>query len=69
VRERRVEMRRRVDSVSLAGGLAVIATGALLLLDQEDVIALSLALVGAIVAATIGVILLVSGLAEEEGGR
>jgi hypothetical protein len=43
--------------------------GALLLLDQEDVIALTLGLVGAIVSATIGTILIVSGLGEEADER
>lgn len=62
-------MSRRVDLVSFAAGIAVIAMGALLLLDQEGVIALSLGLVGAVVAATAGLILVVSGLAEEADER
>ena len=61
-------MSRRVDSVSLIAGLALIATGALLLLDQEDVIDLSLGIAGAVVAAVIGVILIASGLAEGGNG-
>lgn len=60
-------MSRRFDSVSLTAGLVVIGLGGLLLLDQEDVVDLTLGLVGALVAATIGTILLVSGLAGEEG--
>jgi Ca2+/Na+ antiporter len=59
----------RLDRVSLVAGVAVIAMGALLLLDQEDVIALTLGLVGAIVSATIGTILIVSGLGEEADER
>ena len=47
-------------------GLAVIAMGTLLLLDQEDVLSLSLAIVGAIVSAAVGTILIVSGLGEED---
>jgi hypothetical protein len=56
-------MSGRVDRVSLAAGLVVIGLGGLLLLDTEDVIDLSLGLVGALVSAALGVILLVSGLA------
>ncbi|MFI5123428.1 MAG: hypothetical protein ACHQJ5_11080 [Vicinamibacteria bacterium] len=55
--------------MSVVAGVAVIAMGALLLLDQEDVIALTLGLVGAIVSATIGTILIVSGLGEEADER
>ncbi len=61
-------MSRRVDTVSLAGGLAFLAVGALLLLDQEGVINLSLGVAGAVVAAVIGVILIASGLAEGGDG-
>ena len=60
-------MSRRIDRVSLTAGLVVIGLGGLLLLDQEDVIDLTLGLAGALVAATIGTILLVSGLAGEDG--
>jgi hypothetical protein len=59
---------RRVDTVSLVAGLAIIAVGALLLLDQEDVIDLSLGIAGAAVAAALGVILIASGLAEGGDG-
>jgi hypothetical protein len=59
---------KRVDSTSLIAGLAIIAVGALLLLDQEDVIDLSLGAAGAVVAAVIGVILIASGLAEGGNG-
>jgi hypothetical protein len=59
---------RRVDSVSLVAGLAIIAVGALLLADQEDVIDLSLGVVGAVVAAVIGVILIASGINEGADG-
>ena len=42
--------------------------GVLLLLDQEDVIDLSLGVVGAVAAAVIGVILIASGFAEGGDG-
>jgi uncharacterized membrane protein HdeD (DUF308 family) len=53
------------DRVSLAAGIGVIAMGVLLLADQEDALSLSLGLFGAIVAAVIGTILLISGIDEE----
>jgi hypothetical protein len=59
---------KRVDTVSLIAGLALVATGTLLLLDQEDVIDLSLGIAGAVVAAVIGVILIASGLVEAGNG-
>ena len=61
-------MNRRIYSVSLIAGLAIMAVGALLLLDQEDVIDLSLGIAGAVVAGVIGVILIASGLAEGGDG-
>jgi hypothetical protein len=61
-------LNRRVDNVSLVAGLAIVAIGVLLLCDQEDVIDLSLGVVGAVVAAVIGVILIASGLAEGGDG-
>lgn len=61
-------MKRRLDSVSLVAGLAIVAVGALLLLDQKDVVDLSLGLAAAIVAAAVGVILIASGLAEGGDG-
>ena len=61
-------MSNRVDNVSMVAGLAITAVGALLLLDQESVVDLSLGVVGAIAAAVIGVILIASGLAEGGDG-
>ena len=58
-------MNRRLDRVSLAAGLGVIAMGVLLLADQEDALSLSLGILGAIVAALIGTILLVSGIDDD----
>ena len=61
-------MSERVDSASLVAGLAIIAVGFVLLLDQEDVFSLSLGMTAAIAAAVIGVILVASGLAEGGNG-
>ncbi|MET0749636.1 MAG: hypothetical protein ABWZ43_01135 [Solirubrobacterales bacterium] len=62
-------MSRELDRVSAAAGVAVTVMGVLLLLDQEDVVELSLSLVGALIAAVLGAILIVSGLGEEAGER
>lgn len=62
-------MSRELDRVSAAAGVAVTVMGVLLLLDQEDVVELSLGLVGALIAAALGAILIVSGLGEEAGER
>jgi len=59
-------VKRRLDRVSFAAGLGVIAMGVLLLADQEDALSLSLGIFGAIVAALIGTILLVSGIDDDE---
>ena len=58
-------VKRRLDRVSLAAGLGVIAMGVLLLADQEDALSLSLGIFGAIVSALIGTILLISGIDED----
>ena len=55
-------MRQRLDPTSLAAGLAVTLMGGLLLLDLETGFELTLGLFGAILAAVIGTILLVSGI-------
>ena len=47
-------MSRELDRVSAAAGVAVTLMGVLLLLDQEDVVELSLGLVGALIAAVLG---------------
>jgi hypothetical protein len=62
-------VKRRVDSVSLVAGVAIVVVGVLLLLDQKDVVNLSLGLAAAIVAAAVGVILIASGLAEGGDGH
>ena len=56
-------MSRRPDTTSLAGGLAVIAFGVLLLLDGLDELDLGFGWFLPLLAATVGVILLASGLA------
>jgi hypothetical protein len=56
----------RLDPVSLVAGIAIAAFGLLLLLDQAETIALSPGVAGAALAATLGAILVVSGLSGEE---
>ena len=58
-------MTARFDRVALIAGIAVAAVGVVLLLDQEDVIGLSLGVFAAIASAAVGVILVASGLADE----
>jgi hypothetical protein len=58
-------MSRRLDRVSLTAGLAMMALGALLVLDQAEAIDLSPGIAGAAVTAALGVILIASGLADE----
>lgn len=55
-------MARGVDIVTLVAGLATMAFGTLLLLDQLDLIVLSIGLLVPALLATIGVVLLASGL-------
>jgi len=52
------------DPVSLVAGVAICVLGALLILDQTDVIDLTFGWLGAAMAAVLGAILLVSGLME-----
>ena len=54
----------RRDDVSLAAGIGFVALGALLLLDQAGAIDLTLGWLGAMVAAVLGTVLLVSGLRD-----
>lgn len=58
-------MKDRSDRVALFGGLALVATGAVLWLDQAGEIDLSLGLVAAIFAAVLGLVLLLSGLDDD----
>jgi peptidoglycan/LPS O-acetylase OafA/YrhL len=54
----------RRDDVSLAAGIGVVALGVLLLLDQAGALELTFGWLGAIVAAVVGTVLLVSGLRD-----
>lgn len=60
-------MNRRFDRVSLAAGAAIVAMGAVLWLEEAGDLDLSANLVGALFAAVLGVIVLISGL-DEDGG-
>jgi hypothetical protein len=57
-------MQRVRDPVSLVAGAMFMALGALLILDQAGALELTLGWVGAALAASLGAILVASGLAE-----
>ena len=59
-------MRQGLDVVSLGAGLGLIAVGGLLLLDQAGSLELTIGLAAALMAALIGMILLLSGLNDDE---
>jgi len=59
-------VRGRLDVVSLGAGLGLIAVGGLLLLDQAGSVELTIGLAGALMAGLIGMILLLSGLNDDE---
>jgi hypothetical protein len=59
-------VRDGVDVVSLGAGLGLIAVGGLLLLDQAGSVELTIGLAAALMAALIGMILLLSGLSDDE---
>ena len=52
----------RPDIVSLVAGLVLVCFGAVLMLDQLDVIALRFAAVGPMVFAAFGIVLVAAGL-------
>jgi hypothetical protein len=54
----------RPDPVALVAGLVLAALGTLLLLDRLDVVALEFAVVGPVVLACLGSVLLASGLSR-----
>ena len=60
------EVRDRLDVVSLGAGSGLIAVGGLLLLDQAGSLELTIGLAGALMAGLIGMILLLSGLNDDE---
>jgi phosphate starvation-inducible membrane PsiE len=66
VAQRRLMSPEVHDPVSLVAGVAVTALGALLLLDQTGAIDLTFGWLGAALALVLGVILVISGLAERE---
>jgi len=59
-------VRERLDVVSLGSGLGLIAVGGLLLLDQAGSLELTIGLAGALMAGLIGIILVLSGLNDDE---
>ena len=59
-------MKERTDVVSLGSGLGLIAVGGLLLLDQSGSIELTIGLAAALMAGLIGMILLLSGLSDDD---
>ena len=64
-------MRERVrpDLVSLASGAVIAALGALVLLDSAGAIDISLGWIAVVLTASIGTILLLSGLVDGGEGR
>jgi hypothetical protein len=59
----------RLDFTSLVAGIVVIALGALLLLDRVGAIDIGFGYLGPALAATIGAMLLASGLSRGAGQR
>ena len=57
---------RRADPPALAGGLAVIVLGAVLLADSAGAFDMTFAAFGPLVLAALGVTLLVSGLSRRD---
>lgn len=57
-------MSRRADLTSLVAGLAVVALGVLLLLDAGGTLDLRFGVLGPVVCAALGAILLASGLSR-----
>ena len=55
---------RRLDRTSLAAGIVTIALGVILLLDAEGELVLSASVIGALVSAAIGLVLIASGLTD-----
>jgi hypothetical protein len=60
----RGDVSRRVDLVSLVAGVALCALGTLILLDEAGTLDLTFGYLLAALAATVGAILLASGLAK-----
>ena len=58
-------MRERVDRTALISGIAVIAIGGLLMLDQGGSVEISAGVLAAIFVGAFGLIMLLSGLFED----
>ena len=59
---------RRLDVTSLAGGLALVAVGTLLLLDAADVLDLGFGWLGPLLIGAVGLVLIASGAAARPRG-
>ena len=59
----------RVDVVSLSSGAAIAVLGVLVLLDSSEVVDISLGWIAVALTGTIGLILVLSGLARDAGAR
>ena len=59
----------RIDLVSFASGAVIAALGALVLLDSSGALELSLGWIAVVLTAAVGLILLLSGLANGAGAR
>lgn len=57
----------RPDLAALVSGLAVVVLGAVLLLDRAGTLSLDFGTLGPLVFTVLGVILLVTGLARQDG--
>jgi hypothetical protein len=64
-----VRDRMRADLLSLASGAVIAALGALVLLDSAGAIDISLGWIAVALTASVGAILLLSGLVDGGGGR
>jgi hypothetical protein len=58
--------RREIDLPSLVAGVAVVVLGVVLLLDRVDVLDLRFASLGPLACATIGAVLLATGLVRRD---
>jgi hypothetical protein len=61
--------RVKPDLVSIASGAVIAALGALVLLDSVDAVELSLGWMAVVLTASVGALLLFSGLVDGAGGR
>ena len=59
-------MRREFDPVSLVGGLVIVVLGAVLMLDQSADAELSAGLIAALFVGAFGLIMLISGLLDDQ---